>query len=307
MDTLIRTPTFFLAGVPKAGTTSLYFYLAQHPQVFMSPIKEPNFFAAADMLARPGVLRSLERDRSALRAYLNGPRTRPAWHDVFEWDDYLTLFRNARGETAIGEASVNYFFQPSAAPAIRAKLPEARLLFMLRDPAERLFSWYLMNLRRYPGTTFRAWFRAARNPGDAVNSGRYATHLARFCAIFPRDQMRMYLYDAFRADARGVLRDMFEFIGVNPDSLIDMSRRHNEARVPRFPVLHRLRQRIFGYTPVARWLPAWMRGALTQLYTRRAGDLVMDPADRRMVIDYYRDEIERTAALIGRDLSAWLR
>jgi sulfotransferase family protein len=304
-------PTFFLAGVPRAGTTSLHAYLAQHPQVFMSPVKEPHFFAAADLLARPDVVRSRAHDRAVLRAYLNGPQTRPVGPYVLEWEDYLMLFRNVRDETAIGEASVDYFVLPSAAPAIRSKLPEARLMFMLRDPAERLFSWYLMNLRRYPRTTFRAWLRTAMNPSDAswraVDCGRYATHFERFCSIFPRDQMRIYLYEWYRADAGAVLRDMFEFIGVNPDRRIDVSRWHHETRVPRFPVLHWLRERVFGAAPMTAWLPAGAARALHQLYNHRREDLVMDPADRRTVVEYYRDEIVRTGDFIGRDLSAWLR
>jgi hypothetical protein len=303
-------PTFFLAGVPRAGTTSLNLYLAQHPQVFMSPVKEPHFFAAADLLARPDVLRSREHDRAVLRAYLNGPRTRSIGPHVLDWDDYLALFGNVRDESAIGEASVGYFCLPSAAPAIRSKLPDARLMFVLRDPAERLFSWYLMSLRRHPRMPFRTWFRTAMHPGDAiwpaVEVGRYATHLERFCAIFPREHMRIYLYEGYRADAGAVLRDMFEFIGVNPDHSIDFSRRHNEPRVPRFPLLHRLRERVFGDAPIARWLPGRARRALQQLYNRGREDLVMDPEDRRMVVDYYRDEIVRAGDLIGRDLSAWL-
>jgi hypothetical protein len=277
----------------------------------MSPVKEPHFFAAADLLAGPEILRSRERDRAVLRAYLNGPRTRPVGPYVLEWDDYLTLFRDVRDETAIGEASVGYIALPSAAHAIRAKLPDARLIFMLRDPAERLFSWYLMNLRRYLRTPFREWLRAAMNQDApswlAVETGRYATHLERFYALFPRDHVRIYLYEAFRADARAVLRDMFEFIDVNPDHPIDISRRHHETRVPRFPVLHALRERVFGAAPVTPSLPAWAGRALHRVYDRRREDLVMDPADRRAVVDYYRDEIAHTGDLIGRDLSAWLR
>lgn len=303
----VPLPTFFLAGVPRAGTTSLHSYLAQHPQVFMSPIKEPNYFAAADMLARPDVLRSQEHDRAVLRAYLDGPQRHPNGPYVLEWDDYLMLFRNVRGETAIGEASVDYFYLPSAAPAIRAKLPDARLIFMLRDPADRMFSWYILHLRRYPGTTFRAWFRAAIDSGDAsrqaVDCGRYAAHLERFWSMFPRDQIRIYLYEAYCADGGAVLRDMFEFIGVTPNHSVDFSHRY-EPRVPRSALLHRLRKQVFGNATITRWLPGRARRALRRLYNRR---FVLDPADRRMLVDYYRDEIVRTGDLIGRDLSAWLR
>lgn len=70
-----RLPNFILAGAPTCGTTSLHHYLHQHPQVFMSPVKEPTFFAASDMLSRDDFLRVIKRDRGALQAYLNGPQT----------------------------------------------------------------------------------------------------------------------------------------------------------------------------------------------------------------------------------------
>jgi hypothetical protein len=309
-----RLPNFFLAGVPKAGTTSLYHYLRQHPQVFMSPIKEPTFFGAADLLAPPyrdDVLSALERDRAWLLSYLAGPRRVIARQWIVEWDDYVSLFRDVRDETAIGEASTAYSWLPSAAAAIRAKLPDARLAFMLRDPAERLFTLYLPALWHNPRLSFTEWFEGMadkpRVGAPVVGAGRYATHLQRFFDVFPRDHVRVHLYDDYRAEPRAVLRDLFTFLGVDPDQPIDLSRRHNETRVPRFPRLHALRRRLFGQASLARWLPESARRAIAKLNQDRTTSRTMDPADRRMVVDYYRDEILRTADLLGRDLSAWLR
>jgi hypothetical protein len=200
---------------------------------------------------------------------------------------------------------------PSAAQAIRSRLPDARLIFLLRDPADRLVAWYMMSLQHEPRLTFRAWFDRARNGGEhrgpAVEGGRFATHLQRFFDIFPRRQMRVYLYESLQADARAVVRDMLTFLDVDPDHPIDVSRRHQESTVPRFPALHRLRRRILGTTPVASWLPAPARQTLRQFFYRGRAAFPWRPDDRRLVIDFYRDEILRTADLIGRDLSAWLR
>jgi hypothetical protein len=307
----MKLPNFFIAGPPKAGTTSLHHYLRQHPQVYMNPIKEPTFFAAADLRFRDDYVATVERERSALHEYLAGPQVRPAQFWVTEWNDYVKMFRNAREQIAVGEASVAYFFFPSAAQAIRARLPGARLMFVLRDPADRLFAWYLMALRRGSRATFRAWLRDAMVGGDdhlpAVDGGRFATHLQRFFDMFPRDQLRVYLYESLRTDARATVRDMFAFLGVDPEQPIDVSHRHNETLVPLFPRVHRLRQRILGNASLISWLPGRARNEVRGLYYRRRADFAMDPDDRRFVIDYYRDEILRTADMIGRDLSAWLR
>jgi Sulfotransferase family len=308
---VLKLPNFFLAGPPKAGTTSLHHYLRQHPRVYMSPIKEPTFFAVADLRSRDDFLPTVERERGALRAYLDGPQVRPAQYWVTEWDDYVAMFRNAKDQTAIGEASVSYFWQPSAAAAIRAKVPGARLIFVLRDPADRIVPWYMMSLRREPRLTFRAWLNRTMQGGDqrgpAIDAGLFATHLQRFFDIFPREQVRVYLYESLRTDAQAVLRDILAFLGVDPDQPIDVSYRHNESVLPRLPALDGLRRKIIGNASVISWLPAPMRRALRQVYNRGRDQLPMSVDDRRMLIDYYRDEIVRTADLIGRDLSAWLR
>ncbi len=307
-------PNFLLAGVPRAGTTALYHALRRHPQVYMSPIKEPTYFGAADLLAtdsRARVLPYAVRSRAAVSPYLDAtppPGPQPL---VLDWDAYRELFRNARDEIAIGEASVSYFALPSAAGAIRDTLPHARLLFMLRDPAERLFSRYSATLQAGRGQSFREWVRASMHTEDewspTLGVGRYAPHLQRYLDTFARHQLRIYLYEDYRADASAVLRDICTFLGIDPDYPVDAARRHNETMAPRFPWLHHMRRRALGDLPLTGWLPRGTRLALQNLYRRRRARMAMASSDRRLVVDYYREDIERTAALLGRDLSAWLR
>lgn len=312
----VRVPNFFLAGVPKAGTSSLYAYLQQHPHVYMCWPKEPTFFGGADLLPdayRDRLVRGSLRDRDGVQRHWRGLRVPGKRWLIAEWEDYLELFHDVRGEVAIGDASVDYFWLPSAAQAIHARVPDARLVFMLRDPAERLFSEYLASLWRHPPfQSFRAQFLEAADRADPwqglkVHVGRYTAHLLRFWELFPRDQIRIHLYDDYRSNARAVLRDIFEFLGIDPDQPVDLSRRDNEPIVPRFPRLHALRRRIFGDTALTTWLPEAGRRPLGRLYRRSRQAVSMDSADRAIVVDYYRREIQRTAELIGRDLSAWLR
>ena len=314
----MKLPNFILAGSNTSGTTALCDYLRQHPQVYMSPIKEPTYFGAADMLAMDSFRSAITRDRAALQAYLAGPRDPGRNYWVPEWDDYVRLFHGVRDEIAIGEGSVSYFWLPSAAAAIRARLPAARLIFVLRNPVDRMFSWYLINLRTNPRLTFRRWFLEAWETGGdgGPQVGRYALpldggwcskHLQRFYDHFPRKQTRVYLYDDYRVDVRAILRDIFAFVGVDPDQPIDTSRRINETRVARFPRLEMLRRRLIPHVPLTKWLPERAGRAVRRWYRHGRAAFVIDPADRQMVIDRYRDEILRTADLIERDLSAWLR
>ena len=118
-------PNFFIVGAPKAGATSLYHYLGQHPQIYLSPVKEPCYFASE---VRPEhfsqeFASTAERGGRQLRTYLDGPMTGgDPGGIVANWEDYLRLFKNADGETAVGEASVCYLWSPTAASNIRSRI-----------------------------------------------------------------------------------------------------------------------------------------------------------------------------------------
>ena len=144
-----RPPTFFIAGAPKAGTTSLFHYLDQHPQVYMSAIKEPHFFAAEireenfDLELR----RDVAREAPGLRKFLAGPMHEKRFGGIVpDWDDYLRLFADATGQAALGEGSVCYLWSPTAPERIAERIPDSKILVMLRNPADRAFSQYLHGL-----------------------------------------------------------------------------------------------------------------------------------------------------------------
>lgn len=305
-----RLPTFIVAGAPNAGTTSLYGYLAQHPAIYMSPVKEPTFFGATDLLARPRVRAERDRMHAEAERYLGAGAPPGARLWVFDWDQYVALFQGAGTRPAVGEASVSYLWLPSAARAIRARLPEARLVFILRDPTERLFTRYLATPARERRRSFREQFQAAQDPDDpwSLNPivGQYGTHLRRFFDLFPREQIRVHLYEDYRADARRVVRDVLQFVGVDPEYPLDLSAREHETWVPRAPLLDAVRRKLFGDRSPARLLPDRARGLLRGLYRRPAGEVVMNADDRKLVVQYYRDEILRTASLVERDLASWL-
>ena len=146
MSSSIQTvPNFFIAGAPKAGTTSLYHWLAAHPQVYMSPIKEPSYFSleARPENFAPEFQANMRRQMAQLSACEGGSVQSRFQGFVAEWEGYLRLFARVTNETAIGEASVFYLWSKTAAQGIAERVPHARILLILRDPAERAFSQYL--------------------------------------------------------------------------------------------------------------------------------------------------------------------
>ena len=125
-------PNFFIVGAPRCGTTSLWYYLSQSPEVFMSTKKEPKYFNSYE----------------SVRLYFDPP--------IRDKKKYLELFHEVRNERAIGEASTSYLADPSTPELIHKVLPESRIIISLRDPVERAFSHHLLDLRTKI-TKLQAW------------------------------------------------------------------------------------------------------------------------------------------------------
>src|SRR5206468_5150499 len=128
---VLMLPNFIVIGAAKAGTTALYWYLAEHPAVFMSRVKETNYFA----FGLDGEGRLLYGDPEVHR------------FPVRSLSEYEHLFANAADAAAVGEASPIYLECPQAAARIRTLLPGARIICSLRHPVDRAYSNYLMALR----------------------------------------------------------------------------------------------------------------------------------------------------------------
>ena len=306
-----RPPTFFIVGAPKAGTTSLYQWCRQHPAVFMSPIKEPCFFAPEVADFTPRSTRAYRADRADLRRWLDGPRLESRTSGlVLDWQDYLSLFRDAGDAVAIGEVSGNYLASETAPAAIQSRIPSARIVMMLRNPVDRLFSQYAS--ARSVGEAegdFGAWVEAQMRQEDgraprfgAIWTGMYAAHLRRWQASFAPGQLRVFLYEDYAARPREVLAELFDFIGVESGRAVNVTRRHNVTTEPRWPALHRL------VGAPARWagsgLPAGMLDRHRQ-WSRRPSTQRPTARERATVAAAYDTDVQALQALLGRDLSHW--
>ena len=304
---------FFVAGVPKAGTTALCRFLGQHPQIFMCPIKEPSFFAARELLSFDAKSRSsAEAKAAAVERWLAGETPHAPEHGfTLEWRHYEALFRGVRGQRAIGEGSVTYWWAPGAPRAIYDKFPDARFVVVLRNPADRFFSQYRATRWTSPLRTFAdciaMGLERREGWGSVLDVGLYAANLERFFAHFAREQLSIHLYEDFCAQPRAVCRDVFTFLGVDPDQPIDVSRRVNEPDLPRSRLLHAALRSVAGSRGPSRWIPRRWREPLRRVFRARPSRGVMSVADRRVLLEHYRDEIRKTAELTGRDLSSWLR
>jgi len=313
-----RTPNFFLVGAPKAGTTSLYSYLDQHPQIFMSPLKEPHYLADEIRLSNfsDESRRRAEPRLADLRAYLNGPMTTKfSAGFITQVSDYLRLFQNATTEDVLGEASVCYLWSPTAPGNIARACPQAKILMLLRNPVDRAYSQYLQVLAssRKP-QSFREYVEAAMNSHSTLmgplypflHFGRYCEQVKRYLKQFPRQQVQICFYEDYQSDAAGMLRDIFQFLGVDHSFAPDISQRYMQVSIPRSHRFYRLVRPVTQWAPVKQMNTPVLRRSLKRLAFRSRKSLAMDPPDRAFLVDFYREDILNLSQLLNRDLNAWL-
>lgn len=299
-------PNFFIVGAPRCGTTSLYRYLGQHPDVFLPSVKEPRFFA-------PDLDSGSEWDA---RAFVRDP------------ERYASLFRPGEGRSARGEATSLYLFSEVAAERIRAYRPDARILALVRDPVEIVVSFHKVRLLNSNETLrdlgealdAEADRREGRNLPPKVqipkacqyrDVARLAGQLERYDERFDPSRIRVILFDDFVADPRGTVRDVFGFLGVDPApaATIDLEV-HNERRRARSERLKRWRNRPGAVTrAAARVMPGAavriVKRAVRRMNATTEGTSGASESVRARLRAEFRDEVLRLEARLGRDLSAW--
>lgn len=311
-------PNFFIVGAPKAGTTSLYHYLDQHPEIYMSPIKETNYFASE---VRPQNLggnlqEQIRRDEIALQEYLRGTMLEKRFGAlVTDWADYLKLFRNVNDERAIGEASVTYLWSVTAAANIRARIPDPRIIMILRNPIETAFSLYLENLgnERIHNSFHEQihanapWCGRFEPMHPFLEFGLYYEQVKRFLKGFPREKVCILLYEEYRTRQKQSLIDIFRFLGVDPTFEPNTLVRHMQPQIPRSFVIRRLLRRFGISRRLKEWSPNVLVRHLRTLGFRGRRSLTMNQRDRQFLVNYYRDDIQKLSGLLDRDLRAWIQ
>ncbi len=289
-------PSFLVIGAAKAGTTALYWYLAEHPAVFMSPVKETNYFAFGTDAGGRLLYGDPERHQFPVRSR----------------SDYEALFAEAGEAVAIGEASPIYLECPQAAGRIREMIPKARLVCALRQPVDRAYSDYLMFLRSRglpfdPARELAASARWATPDSHWMRIGRYHEQLSRYYAAFPPDRIHVFLFDDLTRSPLGVMQGLYRFLGVEPSFVPDFDTPHNVGGMPSSRLLERLFTNRAIRTAVQPWVPTRAVNYVRRLRTRNMQKAPSLPLELKQELTaHFRDDIGKTSELIGRSLDHWL-
>jgi hypothetical protein len=302
---MVNLPNTFIVGAAKSGTTSLYNYLRQHPDIFMSPVKEPCYFAYAEnppALAGPG-------DEAANRE--SGV--------VYTLDAYQELFAEATSESIVGEASPVYLYDEDAPRLLHQHCPDATLIAILRNPVDRAYSHYLQLVQsgRESLERFEAALDAEDERRDAGwewswhyrHMGFYGRQLARYLEYFDREQLHVYRFEELTKDPEGFAQTVYRALGVGSSFEPGTGIRHRATGVPQLDWLHQ-----FIGTPdhfLRRWsrlvLPEAVRDRI--LMAVRNANLQKPPlsdAARARLTDAYRDDVHRLETLLDQSFSDWL-
>lgn len=308
-------PNFFLVGAMKAGTTAIYEVLRSHPEVYCSPIKEPNFFCD-DIV--PETFSDVFKPSHSFDAnsYVDGPMDRFV-HIAYIRDSslYARMFRNVCRERVVGDFSTSYLYSSTAAANIRGSVANPRVLIVLRNPVERAVSHYLMDsrigiatgplgdlLEKELSAPHRGWCVT----NQYIELGLYSQQVKRYLMNFPRQRIKIVIYDDLRNDFQGTTDEICNFLGIEPlrRGLDDV--RRNTAKCSRFPEFNRWLYRSGLKNAVSRYVPKNVVGWGKKYYYGRTVRTKVSLAEREWLRVIFRDDIQELSRLLHRDLSGWV-
>jgi len=283
-------PNFIVIGAYKSGTTSLHRYLGEHPDIFMSRIKEPNFFAH-------------EKKAELTRQAGGEPSV------IDNMDDYLNLFAEVRDEKAIGEASPIYLGTPLAATRIKEAIPDVKIIAILRQPVEAFYSDHNMRIRdrRKLESDFRGRFEDLKSRIQAGKTAgpMYYEQLKVYYRLFDPSHIKVYLYEDLLRNSREMFLDIYRFLEVDESHFPDTTERHNVGGIPRIHGLNNLLKRLSKRRRIKNTPP--LKTAVMGIQRLNTVQIPpLSPELRREFTGIFREDIQNLEKLIDRDLGSWL-
>jgi hypothetical protein len=282
-----RWPNLFIVGAPKAGTSSLYAYLRNVPKIYMSPIKEPNYFSVNII---------------------------PDDHDMQPIRDkkkYLNLFQKAKVAEFVGEASPTYLSDPEAPKLIHQVSPDARIIASLRDPVDRAFSQYLMMVRL--GQTKLSFYEEVQNvirhkiydrkPYVNLDFGLYYESIMNYKHFFGNDNVKILVFEELISKTKEIFEEVLLFLNIVSSVDEFTGETHNPFGIARGPVaqyvfrnaiMKRLAERIIS--------PKYRRILREKILIKKAPKPKMEREAKEVLVRFYYDDVQKLQKALGRKL-----
>lgn len=294
-------PNFVIIGAPKSGTTSIFYYLKQHPEVYLPVRKELHYFSYADLetqVAGPG-------DRDVLNNLCS------------DWETYRRHYNAVDGQKAIGEVSPSYLYFSHVAEKIKKELGDVKIVAVLRNPIKKAFSQY-SHLKRdcrevlsFYEALHAERVRAHQGWGDFwryTESSLYTDRLMYYFHVFGREKVKVYLFDDFVLDSEGLMKDLFSFLGVDHSFKVGTEEIYNRSGRYRSRFVSHFFSRPNLVKNLAKAIiPEWIRLPirLKVLDMNTASKEAIDDRSRDYLVKAFSKDIEQLESLIGRK-TGWL-
>ena len=274
-------PNFLIIGSMKSGTTTLYHLLKSHPDIFMADNKEPQYF-------------------SDDRKFGKGT------------ERYESLFKNYNNEKAIGEASTNYAKHPSfknVPERIKKVIPDAKLIYVLRDPVDRIYSHFVHNY--YMGRIENDVEKAINNNAHYINVSKYYHQIEQYLEYFDKDNIKIILLDDLRDSPMETVADTYRFLGVDDAHKPQGLGEHKHAtdnKMGQSGDLMNLIRRVPLYHAVSNNIPEGAKRFLNAIVRKKVDPpLRLDAKLRKRLQGELKGDILLLQEYLGRDLTHWLK
>ncbi|NOZ13579.1 MAG: sulfotransferase domain-containing protein, partial [Acidobacteria bacterium] len=277
----------FVAGAPKCGTTSLYMFFQEHPDVFVPERKELHFFSfpeVADTYYKVPFVTTLE--------------------------EYLSCYHGAGRFKVTADVSPSYFFHETAAKRIYNFNPEARIIILLRNPVERAISHYLMDCQiGYQMSPLKDFFiktdKNRRYFKEYIEMGFYSRQLRRYYDIFPENQILVIFSEEMKENEPDAVSKLCRFLGIREFGL-SMKRQNVFVGLPRNNWIYRIRNNKFLLRIISVF-PSAFKSVFKKFLLERGGKKPSFDAERVELAKIYRDDVEALSELLHLDLKKlWL-
>lgn len=290
----MNKPNFLLVGAPKAGTTAVAQFLSEHPDIFMSEIKEPLYFI-------PDILETTSRKDPMFKVLSNNARLTK--------EEYYSLFNGVSSERRIGEATVHYLYHyDKVIPKVLSELGDIQIIIVLRDPALRAFSNYSYQSRGQLTTFEESLELEEERINLGYNSfwyykavGNYYEPIKAYLASF--SYVHICLYEDLQKDPVKFMKDMYAFLNVDSSFVPQVATRHNKTIRPKNKLIHF----IYYYKHklgIRLYLPKSLRNLISKKVFTTKNDKIK-PDTYRELQKYFKNDIQKLEKLIQRDLSSW--
>ncbi len=292
-------PNFFIVGAEKSGTTSLYDLLNMHTDIYMSPIKEPNHFSK-DIEPLDHEHKRVDPDKYFKQEILS--KEHMAY--IRNSDQYLQLFSQSDNAKAVGEASVSYLFSEVAAKEIFEFNPNSKIIIILRNPAERAFSAYKMDLGK--GRIKISFSEAVKSSPRYLERGLYYNQVKRYFDLFPKENIRIYLFEDLK-NKKNLMSDISSFLKIDNDyGKIDIDKVSNPSIAPRYKLLNHMMHSSGIKSLIGKYFPEKLKKSLQKLYYQKS-NIKMTPEEYNELAGFFSQDIQKLSGLINKDLSTWLK